>query len=49
MKELAGYEWNFGKLSGLSVDDLWTCAKADITVYDTHVYIALDKRVNFER
>ena len=48
-KELAGDEWTFGKLTGLSTEDFWTWAKTYITGYDRHDYLARDKCVDFER
>ena len=44
-----GDEWNLGELEGLSADDLWNWAKTDITEYDRHAYLAMDKCVKFER
>ena len=46
-KELAGDEWNLGKLAGLSTNDFWTWSKTDTLGYDVHVYLAMDKCVNF--
>ena len=48
-KELAGNEWTLGKLTGISVDNLWTWAKMDTTGYDGHEYLTWDKYVDSER
>ena len=48
-KYLAGDEWTLVDLTGLSVEDLWTCVKTDTTRYDGYDYLARDKCVNFER
>ena len=36
-KELAGDEWNLGKLSGLSADYLWDWVNTYTMGYDVHV------------
>ena len=48
-KYLAGDEWTLVDLTGLSVEDLWTCVKTDTTRYDGYDYLARDNCVNFER
>ena len=48
-KELAGYEWTLGDLTGISTEYFWTWAKTDTTGYYGHDYLARDKCVNFER
>ena len=48
-KELAGDEWNLGKLTGLLADDLCIWSKTNTTGYDGHEYLERDKCVNFER
>ena len=48
-KELAGYEWNFGKLVGLSAEAFWTQDKMDTMGYDGNAYLTLDICVDFER
>ena len=48
-KELAGDEWNLGKLTGLSTEAFWTWANTDTTGYGGHPFLALYKCVEFER
>ena len=48
-KELTGDEWNLGKTTGLSAEELWTWEKTDTTGYDGHDYLAQDKCVDFKR
>ena len=48
-KELAGDEWNLGKLAGLSAEALWNWAKTDTTGYDVHAYLSMDKFIKFDR
>ena len=48
-KEIAGYEWTLGEMTGISTEDFWTWAKTDTPGYDGNDYLALDTCVNFER
>ena len=48
-KDIAGDEWNLGKLIRLSEEEFWTWGKTDTTGYDRHDYLALGKCVDFER
>ena len=48
-KELAGDEWNLGKLEGLYTENFWTWDKTDNTGYDVHSLFNWDEHVEFER
>ena len=48
-KEIAGYEWILGKLTGLFAEDFGTWVKTDTTGYDGHDYLARDKCIKFKR
>ena len=49
VKELVGYAWTIGELTGISAEDFWTWSKTDTMGYDGHDYPARDKCVDFER
>ena len=49
VKELVGYAWTIGELTGISAEDFWTWAKMDTTGYDGHYYLVGDKCVDLER
>ena len=42
-KELAGDEWNLGKLADLSANYFWTWVKTDTTGYYGHAHMDRDK------
>ena len=48
-KELMGDEWTLGKLAGLPAEAFWNWSNTGTMGYDVHVYLALDKCVNFEK
>ena len=49
VKDLAVDEWTLGDMTRLAAGHFWTWANTDITGYDGHTYLAIDKCVNFER
>ena len=48
-EELTSDEWNLGDMSGLFTEDFWNWSKTDNIGYDGHLYLAIDKYVDFER
>ena len=44
-----GDKWDLGKLKCLSTDEFWYWAKKDSIGYDVHVYLGIDKCVDFKR
>ena len=47
--EVVGDEWNLGKLAGISAEAFQTWAKMNTTGYDEHIFLALDKCVDFKK